>query len=506
MGRREEGVHSGEEGTDGQLCRVDKFGVYEDEACVRDGSIKVGNFDTGEMLLAWHFAAERRGIDHTMTDLSCLVERSGALTVAQWELVLLLHHTISRGCVCNEVSRYFGFQHDIVKHWSTASVKACFCRELDYVKLRETLCRAGDVYILQMLIRSRLEIDKLVCMSLGWFKNDANGMCRAIAAKETFKILQDIGFLRSARVIVHHDSHGSSTATILAARSEIEDVQSGFLTQLDAQKRVAHLHESIEIIQQLFEKPSAFEYKDWRPLGAFATLVARCCDHSGELLLQTRLCNLSQVPASWLNKGNIILDTLTVIISTGSYFRDVVQCCANLLLEIDENGGLSKEILRTFDGGPVHAEEVSHFFEQITQQIFGERQSTDAHSCKKRWVSLIDHNPSISILPGSEHAFICCALTTHVPMARLAQVVPQSLPRFLAMDQSIESRIKQIFPANGNKRRRISTSDYDPDQLFEALNLHKHYHAPETDKNGKWSDLASVVVSPSTHFAAFSFK
>ena len=442
---------------------------------------------TGSVLLAWHLAVSGCGIEHTWRDLLCLLRYHETWTQQKFVLIRLLHHAILE---CAHEADPFRYAYD--GEWATDAVRGCFCRMLDYQKLRALLCDAGDLYVLEVLLECRKQMAEMVCLSLGYFANDMDGVSRALAAKETVRLLQYMGLLASAQMIVYLDTHGHTTVAVLAERAEVHAVQFGLLIQLDAQQRIEHRHHSILVIMELFKHPAAFRYADWKVLSAFAILIARCCDHSGDLLLHRRICNLAPVPVSWANRGSHAIVALHDIICACPYTKDTIQLCANLLLELDEQGeptrpphsaGQAEQTHAPHSGSAdARATALVDFFDELVAHVFGPRTSSDGHSCDKRWVSMVPQTTCVDVPTGSEHEYICCALTTHIPLCELKQIVSPSLSKFIEFDQKVDQRLNTRPVASGSPVREV----YDVDQFFEGLNLHRQYNHQAANADGIW--------------------
>ena len=320
-------------GAAGEPRRSNLIGFEQNEDHLRKSVGEVGQDSTGRVLLAWHMAVSRCDLEYTWRDLLCLLCDHDTCTGHRFMLIRLLHYAMVD---CVHTVDPFHYAYDT--QWAMDSVRSCFCRLLDYHKLRKFLCDAGDLYVLQALVAARTHMVDMICMSLGYFANDMHGVSRALAAKETIRLLQYMGFMPSARMIVYLDTHGHTTVAVLAERAEVHAVQFGLLVQLDAQQHIEHRHHSILLMLELFKDPAAFRYPDWKVLSAFAIVIARCCDHSGDLLLHRRICNLVAVPDSWDTRGSHVIVALADIICTCPYMKDTIQLCANLLLGLDESG------------------------------------------------------------------------------------------------------------------------------------------------------------------------
>lgn len=440
----------------------------------------MGQGPTGQVLLAWYLAVSSGGSEHTWRELSSMLRYPGKWTSVRFRLISLLSCALSERTYCAN-----SFDYDYGSEWTIASISGCFCRALDYVKLRTMLCDASDLYVVGVLVETRARMTEMVCLSLGSFAQDAGGVSRALATKETLRLMQYIGLMPSARMIVYLDNHGHTTIAILAEQAEVRAVQRGLLVQLDAQQHIGHLYNSVVVMVDLFERPASFGYDDWRVLGAFAILVARCCDHSGELLLRRPICNLAAVPPAWASHGAAVVEALRVVISASSYTKDTIQLCANMLLELDEHGKLPS---RPPPAGPAcSAPSLRGFFDELSETVFGPRTTRAEHSCGTRWASLVSSTTAVDVPTGSEHVYIWCALTADMPLAELKEAVSQ-VSKFLELDRKVDTWL-EAQSIRSIEHTPVPFDQYDVDALFECLNLRRLYPDVVETSDGGWRTM-----------------
>ena len=483
------------QGIRGQLQCTRGVCINKNTPDVSENTFEVDYNDTTQFLFAWHIAAVHHGIEHRWSELSSLSLRTSGWSNRELALVKLLRYKMTKVTP----NTYNLFCYEYGNAWSVKSVKSCFCRELQYNKLRQLLCDMGDEYTLQILLQSHASIQELTCLSLGTFQTNLDGMCRALAVKETIAIVRKLGLLRTVQVIVYLDNHNCTTVTILASRQDLIAVQLGLMTQLDAGGHMSHLHQTTVRMRQLFEDPNVFVYEDWRLLSAFAISVARCCDHSGHILANRRICSIAPVPESWANKSSVIVQSIRIAIAKAHFFTDALQVCANLLLEIGHDGSLERAPVSYNPSVFVHA--MPMFLDRLFHIAFGPRHPHDHHCCTKRWIVLVDYAIHISVPSGSEHAFICCALTSHPRLS-----MPYNIVRFVEIDDFFENRIRSLNCTHSTSL--IKSQDYDVDRLFELLNAHREYtestNPSPPQQTGNWL-IQQAPPSKRTRFMPFAF-
>ena len=484
------------QGTTRQLQSRTQVCINKNTPYMPTSTFELDSADTTEFLFAWHIAAVEHGIEHRWSELSSLSLLTSGWNERQLTLLKFFQYKIAK--VRLHTSDLFSYEYG--KAWCAKSVNSCFCRELQYNKLCQLLCDVGDEYALHILLQSHALTHELVCLSLGSFQNNLDGMCRALAAKETIAILRKLGLLETVHVIAYLDNHNCTVVTVLVSRPELDSVQLGLMTQLDAGGHISHLYQSNQLMRQLFEDPKAFVHGDWRLLSAFAISVARCCDHSGHLLASRRICSIVAVPDAWADKGGFIVQSIQVAIARANFFTDALQLCANLLLEIDSDGSL--------EGPPVpcdlsvFVDTTSNFLDQLFHRAFGPRRVNDHHCCTKRWLVLVDHATRISIPSGSEHAFICCVLTSHPRLS-----IPYNIVRFAEVDNLFENRIRSLHCTQPAKLRE--SREYDIDRLFELLNAHMEYtestNQSPPQQTGNWQ-MQQAPPAKRTCFMPFTMR
>ena len=447
------------EGITRQLHRCVCVWFDQDTQDMPAGTHEMGKTDTAKLLFAWHLAAVDCGIEHKWSELLCSLLQTKNWDNKQLTLLKLLEYEMGK----IDIRRSDVFCYEYEDTWCAESINSCFCRHIPYDKLRQLLCDIGDEYVLKILIDCHVHTKDLVCLSLGSFPSNSDGICRALAAKETIAIMCKMGLLATAQVIVHFDNHNCTVVTILVSQSELDIVQLGFMTQLDASCRIPHLHSTIESIGKVLTLATTFEHADWRMLSAFAIIVARCCDHSGVELGKSRICSIMPVPRAWAEKGRFIVQAIHTVLANNSYFSDSLQLCANLLLDIKEDGCLDRPT--TSCKRAVSKEKMSNFLEQLFSRAFGPRQKNDHHAITRRWLVLVNPVKSISVPSGSEHAFICCALTSHTRLT-----LPYNIARYIEVDNVFDERIKLL-----KHKHRVTinhSTAYDMDRVLAEPDGH----------------------------------
>ena len=95
---------------------------------------------------------------------------------------------------------------------------------------------------------------------------------------------------------------------------------------------------------------------------------------------------------------------------------------------------------------------------------------------------MVAPNTRVEVPIGSEHEYVCCALTTHVPLRELKELVPPALLKFIEFDHKVDQRLHTRAVVLGPPIHEV----YDVDRFFEGLNLHNQYRDQSLNPVGKW--------------------
>jgi hypothetical protein len=148
------------------------------------------------------------------------------------------------------------------------------------------------------------------------------------------------------------------------------------------------------------------------------------------------------------------------------------------------------------------------FFYGLETLVFGQQSSSAVHMVDRRWVSLVPHCINVEIPMGSEHEYICCALTTHMPFTDLEKKIPPQLSKFIELDRKIDHRLcTRKFTKNAHwpiEPIELDTSGaYDVDHLFEVLNLHQSHCNAVTNHVGEWHTPHATNMPRRSTFKSF---
>lgn len=463
-------------------CNKDRF--KSPEVVMPDWYSQVETTDTGIIIFAWYRAMSVLYDSDKWNEMMDIVCNHKAPNTIQWQMIRTLYDVIYDTTMIKSTEKMFQFEY--ASEWTIQCVTSHPCSVIEYSKFLRLLCDNGDERSVAILLRSRhIHGTELACLTLGTFSNDATGIDHAMDVKETISVLNSLGLANSGKLIVHMDPHNSTSITLLIPQKELDEVQIGLMTQLDMQNVIPHSACAIALINDMFTGANT----SVRCLSAFAILIGRCCTHSNLRLLQHSICKIRCTNGQLCHR---ILSTLKRVISTGTYFVDTIQSCANVLLN---------ELKIDHETSCYNNSKITLFIDTLGTHAFT---ATVDVAHMSRWPSLVSNKYEFELPIGSEHAFMSCIVCAPVAMACICAILPNKRCKFIALDKTIRSRLDRIqLPTSVTNQRRTIThfKHYDIDRLLDMLN------APTsncTHVQAAWKVVNNVGSSSNSNFVPFS--